>query len=139
MRKMQRNPIDNVFDQMQNMLEEFHGAGKELTNLGGGVPVDVREEDDSIVVSADIPGVSKEDISLKADDEGLEISAEAETEIEEENEKYYRKERTSRRFRRKVAWPSAVDPESIEASYDEGVLTVTAEKEEDSGHDIEIE
>lgn len=103
------------------------------------MPVDIREEDGNIVISADLPGVNKEDISLKADDEGLEIMAEGSTEVKEENEKYIRRERSARKFRRKVQWPTQVDPETVEASYNDGVLEVRAEKEDSEGHDIEID
>jgi HSP20 family protein len=127
-----------MFDRMQNLFEEFQDKGKEITGLGG-VPVDVQEEGNHIVVKADIPGVTKEDISLKADADSLEISAESTEEVQEENEKYFRKERHSRTFRRSIKWPKAIDPETVEASYDEGVLTVKAEKEGSDGRDIEIE
>lgn len=134
---MRRDSIDDVFDQMQDMFKEFQLRGRDITK--SSTPVDIQEEDDEIAVKADIPGVQKEDISLKADDTTLEIHAESQEEIKEENEKYVRKERSARSFRRKVSWPTKVDPESIEASYEDGVLTVTAEKDEDTGRDIEIE
>lgn len=136
-KKMRRDSIDDVFDQMQDMFKEFQLRGRDLTTRD--TPVDIHEEDDKIVIKADIPGVQKEDISLKADDTTLEIHAESEQEIREENEKYVRRERSARSFRRKVSWPTKIDPESIEASYQDGVLTVTAEKDEDTGRDIEIE
>jgi HSP20 family protein len=106
----------------------------------GAVPVDVTEEDGRITVRADLPGVEKEEINVKADEEKIEIMAESAQEVKEENEKYYRKERSSRTFQRTVAWPKPVDPETIEAEYEDGVLTVTAEvSEEEEGRDIEIE
>lgn len=139
---MRRDHVEDVFDRMQNMFEEFHdmgrGMGREITGMGS-IPVDVQEEDGHIVIKADIPGVTKENISLKADSEKLSISAESNEEMKEENEKYFRKERHSRSFRRTVAWPKPVDAETIEASYDDGVLTVKAEKEESDSKDIEIE
>jgi len=137
MRRMKRNSFDNMFDSMQNMFEEVQDRGLEM--LEGRVPVDIRDEDGEIVVKADLPGVSKEDINLRADEESLEISAESSTEIEEKNEKYLRRERSSRSFRRTVSWPTSVEVESISAEFEDGVLTVTAEKTESSGKDIDIE
>lgn len=138
MRKMRRDPIDDFFDQMQKVFNEFQEKGRDLTGLGS-VPVDIREEDGHIVISADLPGVSKEDINLRADEDKLEISAESSMDYKEENEKYIRRERSSRSFRREVAWPSKIDPETIEAEYNDGVLEVRAEKEETEGKDIDIQ
>lgn len=133
-----RDNIEDAFDQMQNMLKNFQDFGEELA-FGTNVPVDIKEEDEKVVVSADLPGVEKENINLKADEEGLEIVAESSHEYKEENEKYIRQERSSRSFRRRVLWPSEVDPESITAEYEDGVLTVEADKEESEDWDIEIE
>lgn len=136
---MRRESLDDVFDRMQNVFEEFQDMGKDLAGFST-VPVDIREEDGEIVVHADLPGVSKEDINLKADSERLEISAESSQEITEENEKYLRQERSRREFRRTVAWPVKVDPESVVAEFEDGVLEVTAEKaEDDEGRDIDIQ
>jgi HSP20 family protein len=141
MRRLARqDDLDDVFKQMEDMFKQFHDKGMSFASeLGGGFPVDIREEDGEFTVSADLPGVEKEDINIKADADGIEVSAESSHEIEEENEKYYRKERSQRRFNRRVDFPQPVDPETIEASYEDGVLTVTAEKDVDEGRDIEIE
>lgn len=137
MRRLRRQDEKDVFDHMQRMFDEMQEMGKSIVP-GGQMPVDIREEDGDIVISADLPGVNKEDISLKADDEGVEITAEGSTEVKEENEKYLRRERSARKFRRKIQWPTQVDPETVEASYEDGVLEVRAEKENSEGHDIEI-
>lgn len=133
-----RDNVEDVFDQMQNMLREFQDFGKDLA-APPAVPVDIQEEDNEYVLTADMPGVEKDQINVKADENSVEITAETEQEIKEENEKYVRKERSSRTFRRSVSWPSQVDPESVSAEYENGVLEITAEKQEDSGRDIEVD
>jgi len=140
MKKMNRNDrFDNVFDQFQSMFNQFQNYGKEL-ELGSNVAVNIIEEEGKLVLTADLPGVQKEDISLKADENGVEISAESKQEIKEENEKYFRKERSSRKYNRRVAWPTDIDPETIKAKYEDGVLTVEAETEEsDDEWNIDIE
>ncbi|QKQ98683.1 Hsp20 family protein [Candidatus Nanohaloarchaea archaeon] len=142
MRRLDReDDIDDVFSQMQKFVEQFQDFGKDMTSsFTGAVPVDVTEEDGHITVKADLPGVEKEEINVKADEEKIEIMAESSQEVKEENEKYYRKERSSRTFQRTVAWPKPVDPETVGAEYEDGVLKVTAEvSEEESGRDIEVE
>ena len=130
-----RDDLDDVFDRMQKMFNQF----QDFTELNQAMPVNMKEEDDRIIITADMPGIRKEDINLKADDSGVEISAEASEEIREENEKYLRKERSSRQYRRKVSWPTQVDPETIKAKYEDGVLTVEAEKEESEDWNVEVE
>lgn len=138
MKRMRRDSLDDVFNRMQKVFEDFQDMGRGLTSVTS-IPIDIREEGGDIVVKADLPGVSKEDINLRADSETLEISAESSQEVKEENEKYLRQERSRRTFRRTIAWPVNVEPETIEAEFDEGVLTVTAEKVEEEGRNIDIE
>jgi len=137
MRRMdRRDRFDSLFDQMQNMFNQF---GREI-DITPDVAVNIREKNGKVVLTADMPGVQKEDISLKADETGVEIAAESQQEIKEENEKYFRKERSSRTYNRRVAWPTDVDPETHKAKYQDGVLTVEAEKVDDHDEwDIEIE
>jgi HSP20 family protein len=136
---MQRKNFDDLYEEMQKLFSEFQDMGKDVASMARGMPVDVHEEDGTFVIEADLPGVEKEDINLRADENKVEISAESKTEIKEENEKYYRQERSSRAFRRTVKWPEKVDAETIEASYDEGVLSVEAEREQMNGRDIDVE
>ena len=140
MRRLDRRDSEDLFDQMQNMIEEFQNKGMNLaTEFTGHTPVDVRQEDEELIISADLPGVQKEDIDIKADGQRLEISAESSQEVKEENEKYLRKERSSRTFRRTLQWPRKIDEETISAEYSDGVLEVSAELEEGDGTDIEVE
>ncbi|MFB6208193.1 MAG: Hsp20 family protein [Candidatus Nanohaloarchaea archaeon] len=141
MRRLRRqDSFDDFFDQMEEFFNQFQDFGKDVAgSLTSRTPVDLREEDGEYVLTADLPGVQKEEINVKADEETVEISAEVNQEIEEEGENYYQRERSSRGYRRKVVWPSKVDPETIQAKYDNGVLEVRAEKAEDSGREVDIE
>ena len=138
MRRLSRRDENDVFDHFQKMFDEMQEMGKNIVP-GGQMPVDIREENNQIIVTADMPGVNKEDISLKADEDRVEITAEGHEEIKEENEKYIRKERSQRVYRRTVRWPTEVDTNTVEASYNDGVLEIRAEKDESEGRDIEIE
>ena len=136
---MQRKNFDDIYDEMQNLFSEFQSMGRDVTSMARGVPVDVHEEGNKLVLEADLPGVQKEDINLRADEEKVEISAESKQEVTEENEKYYKQERRKRSFRRTVKWPEKVDADTIEATYEEGVLRVEAEREQMEGRDINVE
>lgn len=141
MRRLKRTDgVEDLFDQMQKMFEEVQDTGRGLaSDFTGSLPIDIQEEDNEYTLTADLPGVEKEEINITGDESSVEIHAESEAEMKEENEKYIRRERRSRSFRRTVAWPQPVDPETITAEYDEGVLTITAEKQENGGKTIEVE
>ncbi|MFB6204305.1 MAG: Hsp20/alpha crystallin family protein [Candidatus Nanohaloarchaea archaeon] len=139
-RLRRRDSFDDFFDQMEEFFNQFQDFGRDVAgSIATKTPVDLREENGEYVLTADLPGVQKDEINVKADEEMVEISAEVNQEIEEEGENYYQRERSSRGYRRKIAWPSPVDPETVTAEYENGVLEVSAEKTEDSGRDVEIE
>ena len=141
MRRLKRTDgVEDIFDQMQKMFEEVQDTGRGLaSDFTGSLPIDIQEEESEYIITADLPGVQKEEINIRGDDNQVEISAESEHELKEENEKYIRRERRSRTFRRTVNWPQPVDAETISAEYSEGVLTITAEKQENGGKEIEVE
>jgi HSP20 family protein len=128
-----RDGFEDMFENMRKMFDQVQDFA------GGGMPVDIKEEDGKVIVTADLPGVQKEDIDLKADSETLEIAAESSKEVKEENEKYLRQERSARRYMRTIQWPSPVEPDTVSAEYQDGVLRVEAEKSEEEGRNIEIE
>jgi len=122
------------------MIEEVTGKGLDMaTEFTGHMPIDVREEDGELIMSADLPGVQKEDIDITADGQNVQITAESSAELKEENEKYLRKERTQRSFRRNIHWPKEIDEDTIQAEYNDGVLEISAELKENEGEEIEIE
>jgi HSP20 family protein len=133
-----RDGLDDLFDQMQRFAEEVQERGMNLADRGG-IPVDVQEDEETVTITADMPGVEKEDINLKADEDGISITAEHEADVKEENEKYVRRERSRRRYQRTVKWSTDVDPESVTAHYDNGVLEIKADKEDTPSHSIDIE
>jgi len=90
--------------------------------------IDIYEKDDSYVVKAEIPGIKEEDVDVSVFGERLTIKGEkkAETEVKEEN--YYRSERSYGSFIRSIDLPPNVDTETIEASYDDGILEISIPK-----------
>lgn len=92
--------------------------------------MDLVEEGDHYVLRADLPGLSEQDVNVEVEDNVLTISGERKSEHEERREGYYRVERASGRFSRSLALPEGVDPESVRASFDKGVLAVSIPKPE---------
>ena len=92
--------------------------------------MDLVETTDHFVLRADLPGLSEEDISIELEDNVLTVSGEREVEREENQEGHYRVERASGSFARTLTLPAGVDPDTVEANFDKGVLEVRIPKPE---------
>jgi HSP20 family protein len=121
-------------DEMDRMFERFeHGWPRwpALFRRNGDFAVpdlDVRENINSVVVEAELPGVDEKDISVKLANGVLTIKGEKKHEKEEKGESYYLTERSYGAFERAIRLPDTVDDAKVEAKFDKGVLKVTAAK-----------
>jgi len=88
--------------------------------------LDVIEDKDGFRVVGDIPGMTKEDISVFVDDKNqtLTVSGERKKETEVKDETYHRVERSFGRFERKMVLPQTADASKVKADYSNGVLTL---------------
>lgn len=93
-------------------------------------PCDIEETDKHYLVSFDVPGVKKEDVKIELRDHQLTISGERKEEHKEEKSNRLSMERYSGSFLRTFMLPSNVEPEKIEASYEDGVLRIAVAKSE---------
>jgi HSP20 family protein len=104
--------------------------------------VDIMERGNDIVVTADMPGVGKDDIKLEVRDGNiLDISAEKKSEKKEEEKGFVRHERSYTGYYRSVRLPASVDKTKAKASYNNGVLEVVlpmAEKPKTKTSEIPI-
>jgi HSP20 family protein len=92
--------------------------------------MDLVEEDGRFVLRADLPGIGEQDVSIELEDNVLTISGHRSSEHEDRRDGYYRIERASGSFSRSLTLPDGVDPQSIEASFENGVLEVAIPKPE---------
>ena len=99
---------------------------------GWNPKVDVYEEDDHIVLKAELPGVDKKDIDVNVSNGVLTVKGERSIDNEVKEKNYFRKERSFGRFERSFTLPGEVDPEKIEADYKDGILKVSVPKPEDA-------
>ncbi len=98
----------------------------------GEFKTDIKDEGDSYVLEADLPGFDKKDIHLDLNDDVLTIRAERHSEHEEEDKKskYVRVERAYGQYSRQFD-VSGVDADHIKAKYENGVLTLTLPKRQE--------
>jgi len=90
---------------------------------------DVKETEDAIVVTMDLPGVEKQDVDISIYDDELRVVAEKKAETEVSEKDYHKRERTYKRFERMVKLPVAVKMEEAKARLENGVLEITLPKE----------
>jgi HSP20 family protein len=92
--------------------------------------VDVWETEDALVYAFDLPGLTKDDISIELEDGALTVSAERKREHEVQNDRLYRYERRFGAFARTISLPQGVGEDAISADYRDGVLEVRVGKPE---------
>ena len=122
-----RSEIDRFFQ------DPFSALTQGTSFFEGWTPaLDIYEDKDKYVVKAELPGLKKEDIDVSLEGNTLTISGERKQEEEKEEGDTYRSERYFGRFQRTVTLPAAVDASKIQATYKDGVLTVTVPKTEEA-------
>ncbi len=93
-----------------------------------GLRINVGETDTDIQVTADMPGVSEDNIDVTLVNDLLRISATKTTEDEQEDKTWHVRERSYGRFERVMRIPSGIDRDAIRADYKDGVLTILVPK-----------
>jgi HSP20 family protein len=105
-------------------FEPWRGEGR-LGETAWAPQVETFRKDGKLVVRADLPGLTKENVTIEADDDVLTISGERADEYKDDRDDYYRSERTYGRFYRAIPLPEGVEAEKIDATFKDGVLEVT--------------
>lgn len=95
-----------------------------LTESMWAPQVETFRKDGNIVVRADLPGLTKDNVNIEVEDDVLVISGERSDETRDERDEYYRTERSYGRFFRAIQLPEGVDAEKIDATFKDGVLEV---------------
>ena len=137
MELMRWNPMNDVFSMRHQMNHLFNDVFRpfvrddERLSVWNRYPtVDIYDNDESIVITAELPGIDKEDIVIAVKDGVLTLKGERSFDNEVKKEKYYCRERTFGKFERIFRIPAEVDPEKISADYKNGILKINIPKPE---------
>ena len=126
----------NMHDELSRFFDDFFGErlpARQSKEGASWIPrVDISENDDEIIVHADIPGMEKDNIKITLTDNVLSISGEKKIERDEKKANYHRVERVFGSFQRSFYIPTNVDASKISASYKNGVLEVKLPKKEEA-------
>ena len=119
-----QSDVDRLFGRLSGT-----GGGQTGRQTTGWMPrIDVKQRGDDLVVHADLAGVKPEDVDISVTDGVLTISGERSEETKREDENWVVRERSYGSFQRQMVLPEGVDPNSIHATFDNGVLDVEIPK-----------
>jgi len=125
------NTIQNEMNRLFNTFVDQPQTGRSNgTTRRWLPPMDLVETADHYVLRADLPGLSDEDVTIQLEDNVLTISGERRNEHQDQQDGYYRLERAFGSFTRSLTLPDGVDPDSVEAHFDRGVLEIRIPKPE---------
>jgi HSP20 family protein len=123
--------LSTLQSEMNRLFNAFFEGGDRENARRWAPAMDLVESDKHLVLKADLPGVSEDDVRIEVEDNVLTISGERKEEQEEKRDGYYRMERAFGSFARSLSLPEGIDPDRIEASFDKGVLEVRIPKPEE--------
>lgn len=91
----------------------------------GTLPVDISEHDGKIWVRASVPGFTRDEIDAQVHEGVLSITARKSADNEERGDRWFRRERYYGSLSRRIALPGIIDQSEVEATLEDGVLTLT--------------
>lgn len=115
---------------LQNRLNSLfqESAGDPVSAASFVPPVDIYEDNHKIVLKLEVPGLKQEDLDIQLENNNLTVRGERKFEKEEKEENFHRIERRYGSFYRAFTIPNTVNPDSVKADYDAGVLRIQLEK-----------
>jgi HSP20 family protein len=123
--------MQDRMNRMNRLFRESYGSeGPEeaLTTTSFAPPVDIYEDEHTITLKLEVPGIDEQDIDVRIEGNTLSVHGERKFEEEEKEENFRRVERQYGSFTRSFTLPSSVDPGQVNAHYDKGVLKITLAK-----------
>ncbi len=125
------NPFEAFERDVKRLFDDFFALEPvDLFDSAWMPMVDVDEDEKSIHIRAEIPGIDEKNINVTLEDNVLTISGEKKEERKEENKRYIVAERKFGSFKRCITLPAEVKADSAKASFKNGVLTIDFEKKE---------
>ena len=129
-----RNPFSEIENMRRQMERLYQGFLSPYVRPAAGVfpLINLTESKDSYALRAELPGVRSEDLDIQATANTLSLAGERKIPEEKTGARYHRRERESGRFSRVITLPGEINPDKVEASLVNGVLTVVVPKAEAS-------
>lgn len=124
-----QNEMERLFD---FSLSKWSNGSRGIFGDGWGPAIDLYDEKDNLVVKADLPGLSKDEIEVTIEGDSLVLKGEKKHEEKSKEKDFIREERFYGAFHRSIPLPVSIDSEKITAAYKNGVLELTLPKKEEA-------
>ena len=125
------NPFFDMAKTLEEMDRIFGAVGRPIglrsVPRGTFPPINIYNQDDKAILVAEVPGLKAKDIELTVLGDAVTLKCERKEQADE-NKRFYRKERATGTFLRTVTLPDSVNPDSVKATYKNGVIKVEMEK-----------
>ena len=127
-----RSPFEDLIKMRQQMDRLFEDAKSPYQRpLAGVFPlVNLTEDTNKYYIRAELPGIKADELDIQATGNNIAISGERKIAAEKEGSKYHRREREAGKFSRAIGLPGDIDTNKVEASLEDGILTVVVAKAE---------
>jgi HSP20 family protein len=118
--------LTSLQNRLSRLFEEQYGTAREDSLTAGAFvpPVDVYEDEHSIQLKLEVPGIEEKDLDVKVENNVLTVSGERKFEKQEKEENFRRVERRYGSFTRSFTLPNTVNAEDVTAEYSNGVLKI---------------
>jgi HSP20 family protein len=122
--------LASLQNRVNSLFQDYGRTGQdELTATGSFVPpVDIYEDEHKVTLKLEIPGINQDDVDVRLENNTLTVTGERKFEKEEKEENFHRIERRYGSFARSFTLPNTLDPESVTANYENGVLKIELAK-----------
>lgn len=127
-----RGRMDRMFNEMLGDIWGQGAGSEEYSARVWAPPVDIRESDEALTFTAELPGLTKDDVSITVENNVLTLAGERKFEKEAKGETFHRVERAYGGFSRSFTLPATVQTDQVEARFEHGVLTISLPKQEES-------
>jgi len=116
--------------QMENLFDRFARRPSRLATSGVYPQINLTGDKDNYYLRAEIPGLKSDELDIQVTSNTITLAGERKIPIEDENARYHRREREAGTFSRGISLPGDVNPDKVEASLKDGMLTVIIPKAE---------
>ncbi|MFB2834006.1 Hsp20/alpha crystallin family protein [Floridanema evergladense] len=134
MRVVRWQPFSNMESlrrQMDQMFDELLEINHQPANINWTPAIELKDEENQVILRAEIPGVEAKDLNIEVTREAVSISGEHHSETKTENKGLYHSELRYGKFQRIVQLPVHVENEQAKAEFKNGILTLTLPKAEE--------
>jgi HSP20 family protein len=132
--------IRAVTEEMDRMFSGFGSSQGQAAFPHWVPPLEMREKDGKLIITADLPGVEKKDVRVEVENDMIAIEGERKREHEESRGEWQRSERAYGHFYRAIHLPEGAKGDMVRAEFQNGVLTITipVEPSKSTRHQVEI-